>query len=267
MLFQQLIAYSGQVRMEVEFVGVDKSHSLQYGIQLQNVFNFSPLTNPNAGLSALVRFLGSKTFIGVGITNAQLFASVTKSSANTLMRTEILSLDGKPATLHIGDKYPVITAGYYGSGPGGNTGGNQYTPPPTFQFEDLGVVIKLTPFINGENEITLDVEAEYKVLTGTVTNGIPVIANRKFQSKVRLKDGEWAVMAGLVTVNRSRNVSGFPGVSSLPVLGPLLSQTQTQDSSDEVLLVIKPEIVGLPPADLGVRPLWVGTETKPLSQL
>jgi type II secretory pathway component GspD/PulD (secretin) len=267
MLFEQLITYSGQVRIEVEFMGVDKSRSLDYGLQLQNVFNFTPLTNPNTKLSALYRFLGGTTFIGVGITNAQIFASTNKSWASTLMRTEIVSLDGKPATLHIGDKYPVITAGYYGSGAGGNTGGNQFTPPPTFQFEDLGVVVKITPFINGENEITLDVEAEYKVLTGTVTNGIPVIANRKFQSKVRLKDGEWAIMAGLVSANRSRNISGIAGVSSLPIFGPLLRENHNQDSNDEVLLVIKPEIVGLPPADLGVKPLWVGTETKPLSQL
>lgn len=267
MVFEQLIAFSGQVRIEVEFVGVDTTRSIDYGLQLQNVFHFTPLTNPNVKMSALYRFLGGSTFIGVGIANAQLFASMAKSWATTLMRTEVLSLDGKPATIHIGDKYPVITAGYYGTGPGGDTGGNQYTPPPTFEFEDLGVVVKVTPFIHGENEITLDVEAEYKVLTGTVTNGIPVIANRKFQSKIRLKDGEWALMAGLVTGNRSRNWSGIAGVSTLPVFGPFLRENHNQDSSDQVLLVIKPEIVGLPPADLGVKPLWVGSETRPLSHL
>ncbi len=53
-------------------------------------------------------------------------------------------MDGLPATLHVGEKYPIITSGYFGNTSGSGT---VYTPPPTVSFEDLGLLIKVTPHV------------------------------------------------------------------------------------------------------------------------
>lgn len=265
-VLEQILVYSGQVNVEVEFVEVNSRSTLDYGLRLQTLFPFTWLTNPNANLaSGLARILGGNTIIGMGIANSELFASLTKTWGNTLMRAQVLSLDGKAATIHIGDKYPVITAGYYGTG--STNGGNQYTPPPTFNFEDLGVLLKVTPFVHGSDEVTIELEAEYKVLTGTVSDGIPIISNRKFQSRVRLKQGEWGVVAGLVTFSKLKSWTGLAGIGSLPLVGPFLRENSRQSDTSDVLLVIKPHLVGIPPGDLGMKQIWVGTETKPLTQL
>ncbi len=69
---------------------------------------------------------------------------------------------------------------------------------PTTQFVDLGLVLKITPTVHEDMEVTLDVDAEFKSLGSTSFNGIPVINSQQYQGKVRLKDGEWAVVAGML---------------------------------------------------------------------
>ena len=77
--------------------------------------------------------------------------------------------------------------------------------PPTFNFEDLGLVLQFTPHVHGAGEVTLELDTELKALTGQSVDEIPVIANRKLQSVVRLRPGEWAVIAGLLNSLASQN--------------------------------------------------------------
>ena len=64
----------------------------------------------------------------------------------------MLAIDGQPATLHVGDKYPLVT-NTISAEPATATTGQVYTPPPTFTFEDLGLLLKITPRIHGTGRI------------------------------------------------------------------------------------------------------------------
>ena len=142
-----------------------------------------------------------------------------------------------------------------------NSGGNgtgTYSPPPTFNFEDLGLVVKITPHVHGIEEVTLDIDAEFKLLTGSVNDGIPIIENRKYESKVTVKTGEWAVLAGLITSSESRSVTGIPLLTSIPLLR---SNTVTKDEG-QTLIVLKPHIVIAPPTEDPTWRAWAGTETR-----
>jgi hypothetical protein len=158
---------------------------------------------------------------------------------------------------------------------GGTTGGSitgsnigqVYTPPPTFTFEDLGLILKVTPTVHSAEEVSLDVEAEFKLLGASSYNGIPVIANRKFQGKVRLRSTEWAVVAGLFTDEQSRAISGIPGLVDIPAFGVALRENTKSKTQNNVLIVIKPTVTSLPGSEYATRTLWVGSETRPLSPL
>jgi len=97
--------------------------------------------------------------------------------------------------LHIGDRYPIITSSYAavtGSGTAGSAaaaGSSSYAPAPAFNFEDLGLTMKMTPTVNGLEGVSLDIEAGFKVLSGTAVNGLPVISNRQIKSQAFLKFG------------------------------------------------------------------------------
>ncbi len=147
------------------------------------------------------------------------------------------------------------------------TGGTSYAPPPVFNFEDLGLVLKMTPHIHGMNEVGLEVEADIELLTGNSTDGIPEIAQRKLTSQVDLRTGEAAIVAGLLSTDEARSILGIPGLSSLPGLGPLLSTNTKNTDSQEVIIVIKPVLIDLPPDQFASRPYWIGSEARPLTPL
>jgi type II secretory pathway component GspD/PulD (secretin) len=189
---------------------------------------------------------------------------MTSSTADTLLRSTLRSVDGQPASLHVGDKYPIMSQNYSGAIQGSGQG---YTPPPTFNFEDLGLVLKVTPRIHGDGEVSLEVESEFKVLTGKAANGIPVISNRKLNCKVRLKDGEWAVVAGLISSTEARTLSGIAGLAGVPVLGPLLSQHGRDKNTSTTLLVIKPRVINPPASDEPAPAFWVGSESRLPTQM
>ena len=102
-------------------------------------------------------------------------------------------------------------------------------------------------------------------LGATAADGIPAIAQRKFQGKVRLAPGEWAVLAGLTQSTESLSTTGIAGLARLPLIGHLFRGDTIQRDSDETLIVMKPHIIGLPPWDFPVTEMEVGSESRPIS--
>ena len=127
--------------------------------------------------------------------------------------------------------------------------------------------MKLTPRIHGTDEVSLDIDAEFKVLGSESLNGIPVISTRKLTSKVRLKNDQWAIVAGMMSLSEARSMSGLAGLAQIPGLGALVRQNDKSRDSSEVIIVLKPHLLSLPPDEVLTRSVWVGTETRPLLPL
>ena len=257
-----------QVNIEIELLSVSKNSTSTYGFQWQNMtplLNFGTFLHNVAptitGFTNFLTFGGGATFLGIGITGAQAFATMSKSIGNAIFHADITALDGQVASLKVGEKYPIITSAYVGpTGAGVDSG-----IPPAVEFQDLGLILKMTPTVQANGEISLDLDAEQNALNGAANDGIPVITTRHFQGMTRLVDGESAVVAGLMQSSISENLAGFPGISSIPLLGRLFSTTTKTELVGQTLIVITPHLVSLPPWESPSPVLWVGTETKPLS--
>jgi len=272
-VFEELVHHRPQVDIELELLEVDRSYSLAYGLDLPTTFQLiymgtfwnSPLAIPTT-ISKLLTFGGGKTKFGIGISDATLLANMTQSNSRTLVRTDVHAIDGMPASVHVGDRFPVMTAGYFGPA-SSSQGGQVYLPPPSFSFEDLGVNVKVTPHIHGMDEVTLDLETEFKVLSGGSNNGIPIISSRKLATKVRLREGEWGVVSGLLTSSEARTIHGIAGLMNIPALGQLLRKTNKDESTSEVLVIIKPTLLSLPPNQSVTPTIWTGSEMRPATPL
>lgn len=265
-MFYQLSQIRPQIEVDVELISVDKSSSLEYGISLPNqisIVNFEGSQTLPAAWHSLLHLTGAMSPLALGVTSATVFATLQKSSSSTLIESQMVALDGQAAELHVGERYPIPANQYIGSTSA--TAGQAYTPPLQVNYVDLGLALKVTPWVNENDDVTLDVDASFKELGAASVDGIPVIANTQYTGKVRLQPGEWAVLAGLVEKNESVARVGIPGLARVPFLGKLFSQNTIAKDSSDVLLVMKPHLTTLAPWDRVSTPLWVGTESRPLT--
>ena len=270
-ILTQMLRMKAEVEIDIELLEFSSSHDLNYGMTLPNRTQLIALGKPlhtvftPSGVLKLATFGGASSLIGLSLSSMDMFATMSQSYSKKLLRASLRSDHGMPVTFHIGDRYPIISAGYFGDAiPGASKGdGITYRPPPSFTFEDLGLTLKVTPVVHGVDDISLEVEAEFKLLSGANFNGIPVVSNRKFTSRLRLEQGEWAVMTGLVSVSEGRTISGVAGLMQIPILGTLFSSNSKQETLGETLLLIRPRLLSLPPSEWATDPVWTGPEGRP----
>jgi general secretion pathway protein D len=274
-VLDQLTAFRGGVVFDLRFLQLSDSEMLSYGVNLTNTFNVVWGANPLAAqagttLNNVVNIL-SRGWQAFGITalQASVVATLTESKSRTVLQTQIRSVNGLPATLHVGDKYPILTSGYFGptSASTSANGGTVYTPPPSFTYQDLGVSLKILPVVGSPDLITLDVESEYQLLAGQSIDGIPVLANRKLSTRISLQNDEWAVIGGLMDETDTKSISGVAGAARIPLLGWLFKTQNHDKNRDHIVIVMKPHIEGEIPATRETPPMRVGSETRALSPL
>jgi len=267
-IFRQLMLHRGQVVTEVEFLSINRDSATSAGLTLQKtiplVLYGTPGPFSSTGSTATYPSLGAgDSRFGVGVASADLVASYSRGRSQSLLRTDLRAIDGQAANLHVGDRYPIITSRYSGASSSTSSSSSAYGTAPSVTFEDLGVVLKVTPHLHGVDGVTLEIETEMKSLTGTTLNDIPVISNRKFSTKVRLSFDEAAVISGLTQDLLTQSWSGMPPVSALAPL----RKNDKSFTGQELLLTVRPRLVSLPPTEFETQPVWSGTETRSRSPL
>lgn len=161
--------------------------------------------------------------------NARLNALVTKGYAQILATPKLVTLNNKEADLLIGQTYPVI---YYDA----RLGGQQV------QFVDVGVKLRLTPTIGSDGSVTAEMHPEYSEIQ-TFVGGYPVIANRRIDSTLRVRDNETIVLGGLLRDIDQDTVTKVPWLGDVPVFGKLFQNRQHARERDEVVFCITPHVV------------------------
>jgi type II secretory pathway component GspD/PulD (secretin) len=193
-------------------------------------------------------FGGGKTLFAVPIPPTTANFSLSQSDFQTLSDVTLRTAQNNAATMLIGERFPILNASF---APLFNTAavsqvianGSFTTPFPSFTYEDIGISLKATPQVLGDNSVNLKLELSVKALTGQNINSIPVISNREYTATVSVGDGEPAAVAGMITKSEQKSLSGIPGLGRIPVLRGLTSNQTKMVDNDELLIVITPHIV------------------------
>jgi type IV pilus assembly protein PilQ len=185
-------------------------------------------TGFGAGASAQFPFAIAKSTIAV---NAQINALVQNGHAQILATPRIATLNNREATLLVGETYPIVTV-------------NQQTGFPTVTNVNVGVQLRVTPTIGDGGTITAEFHPEYSEIIG-FNASFPIIANRKVDAVLRVRDGETIVLGGLFQETSSETIARLPFLGNIPILGTFFRNKATSRQRDEVVFFITPHL--LPP--------------------
>ncbi len=161
---------------------------------------------------------------------------------DVLSRPYILASDNQLATITVGQEAPFITNTRIT-----DTGGQLNT----IQYRDIGIILNVTPHINPDGLVILDVAPEISSLTGTtvpIQAGVdaPVIAKRSADSRVGIPNGQTIVIGGMMEDKKTSTIRKVPLLGDIPVLGLLFKRTEITKSKTELLIFLTPHVAQQP---------------------
>jgi general secretion pathway protein D len=261
-----------EVIIEVELLEVDRTRMLEYGLQLASPGSegVNGSVAVDQGTSSTITLQALKNLSDSDILFAglpALYYRLIKTDTNTraLASPQLRTSEGKTAQARFGQRVPVPVTIFTPIA----TGGTPQQPITSFQYENIGVNIDITPRTHHNNDVTLDLKVLVSNISGTGFGDLPTFGNREINTTIRLRDGETNMLAGLIRDDERHTLSGIPGLSDVPVIGRLFGHTQTQTEQSDIILTLTPHIIrvlDLTEADL--RAFRVGRESlAPLAEL
>lgn len=253
-----------EVVVQITVLQVRRDRARSLGIQpgSSTTLAFAPPAplGPKAGSVALNNLsqIGAGDF-ALTIPNAVASALMSDSATKIIQNPEVRVSDGESARLRVGDRIPIATGSFQATA-GGGIGVNTQ-----FQYIDVGVNIDLVPHVLPDHSVSMKLGVEVSSLNGRVNIGgvdQPVISQRRIDHEIRLQEGEVSVLGGLAERSQTKSVSGWPGLSRLPLLRYLFSGEDVNSAENEVLIVVTPKLVrGRERARESLQALSVGTDT------
>jgi general secretion pathway protein D len=258
-----------EVVIDVELLEVDRTRLREFGLQLA-----SPAETPTGidgvasvnreGLS--LRDLSNLTQADILLTNLpNLYYRLLKQDTNTrtLANPQLRTSEGLPAQARFGERVPVPVTTF---SPIAQGGVNQQ-PITSFNYENIGVNIDITPRMHHDDQVSLALRISVSNISGSGFGGLPTFGNREINTVIRLKDGETNLLAGLIRDEERRILRGVAGLSDLPVVGRIFAQTHREIQETDIVMMLTPRVIrvlDLSEADL--RPFRVGDNvTLPLT--
>lgn len=211
----------------------------------------------------LATFGGGLTFMGLSLGTLGAQGSLSDSSVKTLEHATLRATQNVETKFLIGSRYPILTASY---APVYNTPAiaqvvqnNSYQAPfPSFNYEDLGLVVSAKPTIYPSNDVSLTLDIQLRTLAGQSYNGVPVIANREYKGSITVVNGEPAVVAGAVTLNQERTLTGIPGLGAIPGLNQIMTTNSATNEDDELMIILTPHVITPTTSDTGE--IWLPSQ-------
>ncbi|MBO6521983.1 MAG: type II and III secretion system protein family protein [Rhodospirillales bacterium] len=198
---------------------------IAFGIATSNPFN-SSVTQHTLSASGLS--------IGGFDLNAVIDALEEEGLISVLAEPNLTALSGEAASFLAGGEFPILVPDSDGR--------------VTIEFKKFGVSLSFTPTLIGRDRVNLHVRPEVSQLstTNAVTLNnfqIPSLTTRRADTTVELGSGQSFAIAGLIQNNVTHDISKFPGLGDVPVLGGLFKSDRFQREESELVIIVTPYVV------------------------
>jgi len=154
-----------------------------------------------------------------------------ENKANIISNPRIVTAENREASILVGKEIPLIVSDEAGN--------------PITELTKIGIILRVTPHVNLDNTITLDLHPEVSDLAqqATVQGGV-VIVMSEADTRVIVGNGETAVIGGLISEVESKFENGLPILKDIPVLGGLFKFSSENKKKRELVIFVTPTIVG-----------------------
>ena len=154
------------------------------------------------------------------------------SSSNVLSTPQILTLSGKRGTISIGQNVPFVTGRVTGES------ADVTSPFQTIERRDVGIRLNVLPVVTASGLVIMDITTSADSLTDSLLASDIITNQRQINTTVQIRSGQTLLLGGLSSQDDRSQVSGVPGLSSVPVAGRLFQNesTSTQRTNLHVLL-------------------------------
>jgi type II secretory pathway component GspD/PulD (secretin) len=205
---------------------------------------------------------GGTTMTGITETGNIAFNwGLNSSDTRTLDDVQMRVVDRQEAVFREGTRYPIVSSTYSSglstaSSALSNktingvsvasllsqyTGGSSVSIPQV-TYEDLGITLKATPAILKLGRINLKLDLKIESLSGSTSDGNPILDSRQMASDITIGEGESALMVSSVSKTESAAMSGIPGLSELPGFQMPVTQDVEKNTS-QLVMVVTPHVV------------------------
>jgi type II secretory pathway component GspD/PulD (secretin) len=229
-----------QVLIEVTIAEVQRTHDYDLGVSgnviVRNGHGLDSASAPTAAsardfILALTGGHGSVSY------NVALAALQERGDVKVLSLPVIIAQNNRQASLNVGSSRPFVQV-------------SQTVPldptsrVETIQYIDVGTVLTITPTINPDGYVNLQVTQTDNSASTEVQFDAPVINKREATTQIFIRDGQTTVIGGLADNTHSSDVSGIPYLSRIPVIGPLIfGRTTKSEATNELFLFLTPHII------------------------
>jgi general secretion pathway protein D len=262
-----------EIIIDVQILEVSRERAKKYGLNLSSYAIggvFSPEVAPATGDQGISNQFFNLNTISQGVSTADFYLSVPSAVINFLesdSRTKVLAkpqlrgTEGQKVMLNLGEDVPIPSTTFTPIA----TGGAAANPLTSFGYRPIGIIVEMTPRVTYEGEIILELTLENSARGGDVIiagQALPAFSSRKVTTKLRLRDGEPNLLAGLLREDERKSLTGFPGLLRLPVLQQLFGSTDSNVRQTDIVMLLTPRIVRsheLTAADLA--PIYIGPQS------
>jgi general secretion pathway protein D len=249
-----------EVEVHIEILEINRSLINKLGADFSNgVFGVAAGGLDSDGkISSTMNFkdLGSANFFLTIPTVAMNFLEMD-SNNKILAKPNMRGIDGEEISFMVGDEVPIPETQFQAIA----AGGINSSPVTTYRYRNVGVEIKITPFIHQNNEVTLKTKLTINFISSGATSSFPTFGKREIENKIRLKEGETNIIGGLIRDDVRGSLNGFPALSRIPLLGKLFGNSEKNISQTDLIFSITPKIIRRTPISAqDNEAIWNGAE-------
>lgn len=261
-----------EIVVDVQILEVNRRRTREFGIDL-SAFSvstaFSPETDPRGDDGSLTPQPFNLGSVSRGISTADFYLSVpaavvrfleTDSETRLIAKPQLRGAEGQQIRLSLGDQIPVPATVFTPIA----QGGANFNPLTSFNYRDVGVIVEMTPRVTIESDVIIDLVVENSTLGASISvagQDLPSFGQRRVQTRLRLRDGEANLLAGLLREEDRRSMRGIPGLLRLPILRNIFAANDNRIEQTDIIMLLTPRIVRtqeLTPSD--VSPIFIGSQ-------